>query len=73
LGAIYACQFYQAAQTQKVDVTDFKLLREWLRERIHAKGSLLGSGTALAKEVSGKALDVEGFLGYLREKYGRLY
>jgi len=79
LGAIYACQFFTQAQkeipelSEQISQGDFNVVRQWLSEKIHRKGSLYDAGEKLAKEVTGKEIDVQGFLSYLEKKYGDIY
>ena len=44
----------------------------WLREKIHARGSLLPAGE-LCREVTGAALSIEPYLDYLTTKFGEIY
>jgi len=79
LGAIYACQFFQQAEkdipklAEKISVGDFEPLRNWLREKIHLKGSLFDAGEKLTKDVTGTGLDAKVFLTYLEKKYSKIY
>lgn len=63
LGAMYACQIFQAAEKELPGLADdiaagrFSRLREWLREKIHAVGSLHTSGDELMRAVTGAPLD----------------
>jgi carboxypeptidase Taq len=79
LGAMYACQIFEHAKQQlpglekQIAAGEFKPLKEWLNEHIHAKGSLHASGDDLMAAVTGNALQPQTFLAYLRSKYGKLY
>lgn len=52
---------------------EFAPLKSWLNNHIHKQGSLLGSGDALAKQVTGSTLDAALFVEYLTQKYVALY
>ena len=58
---------------ESIEAGNFVPLREWLREKIHSKGSLLPSGDDLVKEVTGEALNPKVFLNHLTTKYSKLY
>lgn len=79
LGAMYAAQIYQTAAEAIPDLEaslakgEFTPLRKWLNEKIHRVGSLPPSGDALMVQVTGKPLDPQIYLGYLRRKYSELY
>ena len=79
LGAMYACQIYGTALTKLPGLQDeirkgeFARLREWLNKNVHALGSSFDSADALLEHVTGKPLDGEAFVKYLREKYTKLY
>ncbi len=78
LGAIYACQFYQALIRAKPDIENqvgmgnLTPVREWLQVNIHQQGRLL-SVPNLVKRVTGEALNPDIFLEYLRNKYRQIY
>lgn len=75
LGAMIAAQCYQSAMRQVSGIQqgvakgDFTPLMRWLRDNIHAKGSLLPF-QALLQEVSGEALNVNYFIDHLKARYG---
>ena len=81
LGAIAAVQIFEAAErelgaetlAQKLSAGDFKPLREWLREKIHARGSVDTSLDELLSAVCGEPLSPKPFLAYLTTKYTALY
>jgi carboxypeptidase Taq len=79
LGAIYACQIFEAAQADLEGLDDdiaagrFTRLKEWLRVKVHESGSYHPSGDELMVAVTGKALDPQIFLRYLRNKYTEIY
>ena len=79
LGAIYAAQIYMCAKENIPNLDDqiskgeFKVLKEWLNQRIHKLGSLYSDGDELMKAVTGKVLDPKIFLSYLKKKYYDIY
>ncbi len=78
LGAIYACQFYQALKRAKpdfekqIEMGNLAPVRDWLRIKIHQQGRLL-SVPKLVKQVTGETLNPEIFLDYLKNKYRQIY
>lgn len=78
LGAMYACQFYQALLKEQPDITrdieqgNFKPIKDWLNKKIHSQGRLY-SPQELIKNVTGDVLNPECFIGYLRDKYREIY
>eukprot|EP00600_Ochromonadales_sp_CCMP1393_P007475 CAMPEP_0174963988 /NCGR_PEP_ID=MMETSP0004_2-20121128/5632_1 /TAXON_ID=420556 /ORGANISM="Ochromonas sp., Strain CCMP1393" /LENGTH=515 /DNA_ID=CAMNT_0016212667 /DNA_START=145 /DNA_END=1692 /DNA_ORIENTATION=- len=79
LGAMYATQIYECARSQIPDLEtaiakgEFGPLRTWLNEKIHRVGSLYASGDELMVAVTGKPLDPQVYLTYLRSKYAEIY
>lgn len=79
LGAMAAVQIFQAAQAALPDLDaeiaagNFGTLRAWLREKIHEVGSLYPTADELLVAVTGKPLEPEVFLTYLKQKYSKLY
>ena len=78
LGNLYAAQFFAQARADLNDLSgligrgEFRPLLDWLREKIHSKGSLLSAGN-LCREVTGRDLSIQPFQDYLNRKYGELY
>ena len=74
LGAMTAAQLFAAATTAVPEIPaaigrgDFAPLMAWLREKVHAKGSLL-SGDELLTEATGRPLDPEVFKAHLKARY----
>jgi carboxypeptidase Taq len=74
LGAMTAAQLYAAALAAVPEIPeaigrgDFAPLMAWLRETIHAKGSLL-SAEELVTEATGKPLDPAVFKAHLKVRY----
>lgn len=79
LGAMYAAQIFECAEASIPGLLDslakgeFAPLRLWLNEKIHRVGSLYASGDELMIAVTGKPLDPQVYLSYLRKKYTELY
>jgi carboxypeptidase Taq len=74
LGAMTAAQLFAAALAAVSEIPealgrgDFAPLMAWLRENVHAKGSLL-TAEELVQEATGKPLDPEVFKDHLRARY----
>jgi carboxypeptidase Taq len=74
LGALIAAQLFEAAKKAippldaAIAAGDFMPLLGWLRERIHAKGSLL-STAQLVENASGEPLGTASFARHLRRRY----
>lgn len=79
LGAMSAVQIYETAKEQlpsleeDISVGNFKPLKEWLNKNIHSLGSLYPTADDLLIAVTGKPLDPQVFLRYLKEKYSKIY
>lgn len=79
LGAMYAAQIYECARDsipeleESIARGEFAPLRLWLNEKIHRVGSLHPNGDALMVAVTGKPLDPQVYLRYLRQKYSDIY
>lgn len=79
LGAMYAAQIYSFASQNvpdletKISNGEFSPLKSWLNEKIHKLGSLYASGDELMTAVTGKPLDPQVFLSYLKNKYTDVY
>ena len=81
LGAIMATQIYNAAERElgeeelsaSIRRGEFGPLREWLREKVHAVGSLHPSPDELLTTISGEGVSPQPFLAYLNKKYSALY
>ncbi len=78
LGSFYAAQFFAAANvadtrlTEKMEKGDTGSLLLWLRQRIHALGRTFKSGE-ICKMATGEELDIQYFLDYVVDKYGKIY
>jgi carboxypeptidase Taq len=79
LGAMMAVQLFEAAKkdmpTLDADIAAgrFSPLREWLRVKIHSKGSLYPTLDELLIAATGEPLRPEVFLAHLERKYKALY
>jgi carboxypeptidase Taq len=78
LGSFYAAQFFAKAQNAipflqdemgKGNTTE---LLGWLRQRIHASGRIFTS-EEISFRATGETLNVQYFLDYLLDKYGKIY
>jgi carboxypeptidase Taq len=78
IGTIYAAQIYETMKKEikdlekKISRGDFKEIREWLRENIHKHGRKYLAND-LIKKITGRGLDIENYVRYLNEKYGKIY
>jgi carboxypeptidase Taq len=78
LGSFYAAQFHAKAQKtipflqDKMGKGNTTELLEWLRQRIHASGRIFTS-EEISFRATGETLNVQYFLDYLLDKYGKIY
>ena len=78
LGNLYSAQLMEAADRALGGVDaqlargEFLPLLGWMREHIHAKGSL-ASAEDIARAATGKSLGPADRLAHLRRKYSELY
>ena len=78
LGSFYAAQFFAAAVKsdpelpEKMENGNSAGLLQWLRQRIHASGRIFNS-EEICKKATGETLNVQYFLDYLLDKYGKIY
>lgn len=74
LGAMIAAQLYAAVERDVGDVDSlvehgrFAEILNWLRDRVHSKGSLLKT-EELLEEATGEALNPDHFKAHLRARY----
>jgi carboxypeptidase Taq len=79
LGAMSAQQIYEAAKNdlplleEQIQNGNFAPLKAWLNEKVHAVGSLYPTADDLLAAVTGKPLDPQSFITYLKEKYTKIY
>lgn len=78
LGALYACQFYQALLNEQPDTERnvaagyFTPIKHWLNEKIHRHGKLY-SPQEIVQNVTGGSLNPDYFITYLKTKYREIY
>ena len=78
LGNLYAAQLLEAARDdipdhdERVVNGDFKPLLNWMRSKIHCRGSIL-EPAELIKEATGTYPSPQPFVEYLSDKVRRLY
>ena len=78
LGNMYAAQFYAKAQEKLGDLNemfeagDFAPLLEWFRQNVHSQGSR-HLPRDLVKAATGEELNADYLIGYLKQKYEKLY
>jgi carboxypeptidase Taq len=78
LGNLYSAQFFEQVKKEIPDLVShiekgkFWVILNWLRKNIHEKGKYFES-KELVKSISGKPLDEEIFITYLKTKFGELY
>ncbi|MDH7563297.1 MAG: carboxypeptidase M32 [Candidatus Bathyarchaeota archaeon] len=78
LGNIYSGQILEVMNRDlpnwKAQLTkgNFKETKQWLVKNVHANGNLFDPADLL-KKITGKELTVKPYLGYLNEKYSKLY
>ncbi|HEV7253044.1 MAG TPA: carboxypeptidase M32 [Mesorhizobium sp.] len=74
LGAMAAAQLFEAACSKEPDILpllakgDFGILRAWLNENVHAKGSLLETDDLL-REATGRPLEAQAYGAHLERRY----
>ena len=78
LGNILSVQFYEEALKARPEIPleisggKFDTLHGWLRENIYRHGSKF-TAPELIERVTGRGIDIEPYIRYLRVKYGDLY
>lgn len=78
LGAIYACQFFQAMQGALPDAKsniatgNFAPIKKWLNENIHSQGRLY-TPQELVMRITGEQLNPQHLIDYLKVKYSEIY
>ena len=76
-----AVQIFNAAQAElgaselegQISRGEFAPLREWLRQKVHAVGSVHASPDELLVSICGETVSPRPFLEYLTAKYSELY
>jgi carboxypeptidase Taq len=78
LGNLYGLQFFKKINSDIPGLSGliaegkFGRLHEWLRDKVYCWGCRL-EPSELLQTVTGEKLQAEPFLGYIEEKYNRLY
>ena len=78
LGNLYSAQLLEAAREDlpdhdsQISRGDFQPLLNWMRERVHSRGSIL-EPAELIEEACGSPPSPEAFVEYLKRKVARLY
>ena len=78
LGNILAVQFYARMRQDHPDLDDeirrgrFSTVLGWLREHIHRHGARY-TPQELVQRVTGRGIEIEPYLDYIRNKYGEIY
>lgn len=57
---------------EKIKQGNFKVIREWLTERIYSKGGLFEFDDFI-EEITGEPMNPKYFINYLKEKYSKIY
>jgi len=74
LGSLMSAQFFASAQEAHPDIKsklshgDFTLLKNWLGQHVHAKGSSINNENLL-QQVTGESLNPSYFLQHIKERY----
>ena len=74
-----AVQIYETAKEQlptleqDIESGNFKPLKEWLNKHVHTLGSLYPTADDLLVAVTGKPLDPQIFIRYIKKKYSAIY
>lgn len=78
LGNLMSAQFFQAALRAnpaipaQIQAGNFSTLHEWLKLNIYQHGRKY-TAAELVERVTGSALSIEPFIGYIKQKFGELY
>lgn len=78
LGNIVSAQFFQSALQahpelpSEIEAAEFGTLHGWLKEHVYRHGRKFTAGE-LIERVTGRPLQIEPYVRYLRQKYGALY
>ena len=78
LGNLYGAQIFHQVGEELPDLEEniaagnLTPLREWLGQQIHGKGKTVGA-EELIEQISGKPLNSDYFLDYLKNKFTPLY
>jgi carboxypeptidase Taq len=78
LGNIYGGMFLKKMDSDlpewrgEVKMGNYQPVGTWLKENVHSKGNLYDPAD-LVRKVTGKDLEIEPFIYYLKQKMGRIY
>ncbi len=78
VGNVLAAQLFEAAVEEHPEIPsgmergDFAALLGWLREKVHRHGKKFDPDD-LIERATGRPLETEPYLRYLRDKFGKLY
>ncbi len=78
LGNLYSIQFYNIAKNQipelevEMEKGNMLPLKNWLNENIHKYGKMQ-TPDEIIQRVTGEPLNIQHFIKYIKEKYGKLY
>ncbi len=78
LGAIYACQFYNALREElpdtdkNIETGHFVPIKNWLNQKIHRQGRLY-TPQELVLRITGEPLNPQHLIHYLKSKYSVIY
>ena len=78
VGDIASAQIYRAAVEANSDIPEmiargnFKVLHQWLVDNIYSHGSKYPPDKLL-KRATGKSLEIDDYINYLRRKYSEIY
>lgn len=78
LGNVYSGQLLAKLKrdmpdwNQHIAKGDFQTIRQWLTTNVHNYGNLYDPAD-LIKKIAGEEINVKDYLGYLNEKYSKLY
>ncbi len=78
IGTIYASQLFKKLTEKNPNIYEeikhgnFKNIHRWLLENIHKYGCLM-TADELIKKTCGEGLNSKVFVGYLKDKYSKLY
>lgn len=78
LGTIYATQLFHAIERAipdirlKLEKGELLDIKTWLQMNVHTHGSLKTS-SEIMEQATGKKIDVDGYVAYVREKFSKVY
>ena len=78
LGNLHSAQIFNTAKKEipnleeEIEKGNIKVLREWLREKIHKHGKMFTT-EEIIKQVTGETLNPKYFIEYIRNKFSKIY